>query len=154
MFDNLKSNVSAQIKNITEETAGQVLQVYSGQQQGLDFKSFGDLDLPTIVSNFTLTNVSIPEVHLDFRFDGLEVYMALNTILSTGTSYTLNLYASKSAVGIKINENLAVGLYASVDLILDASSQIDISSGFHIKMDDGVSFNIALFAKEVSKMNM
>lgn len=114
---------------------------------GIDLKDF---EFPTFPFNFTLYVPTIPDISLKFRFDGLELYMKTNTILSAGATYELNLYSSTSPVGIAISKDLKLGVIFAIDLILSAQGQIDISSGFHIKLKDGLQLNIEMFNDKVS----
>jgi len=43
---------------------------------------------------------------------------------------------------------------AVVDLILDVQAEIDISSGFHVQLDDGVLIDIQLFSEKASGITM
>lgn len=93
-----------------------------------------DFDFPTIPVDFDVDVPSIPQCDLSFQFDGLELYMEINTNLSSGATYTLNLYTSPSAIGFAVGDELLVGVIFSVDLILSVETEIDISSGFHIQL--------------------
>jgi hypothetical protein len=42
-----------------------------------------------------------------------------------------------------------LGVFFTADLILDFDASLDITSGLHIKLDDGVSFMIDLFGHTV-----
>lgn len=47
-----------------------------------------------------------------------------------------------------------LGAVLTVDLILAVEGAIDISSGFHVKLDDGVAINLPLFGDEVADMTV
>lgn len=117
--------------------------------------------LPTF--DFDFNNVSIapvPDANLRFSFDGLELYMLMDTTLSMDATYTLNLFNSgrylagtpAAVIGIYITENLHLGLIFTVDLILAAHADIDVSSGFHLLLDDGFAIDIALFGDDASSI--
>ncbi|TQN67423.1 hypothetical protein CSHISOI_08009, partial [Colletotrichum shisoi] len=89
----------------------------------------------------------------DFDFPPLNVTFDLDTTISAGLTYTLNLYTSTTPLGSRIGNDLLLGVVFAVDLILSAESEVQMSSGFHIRMDDGVGFDIALFSKNVSSVN-
>jgi hypothetical protein len=74
----------------------------------------------------------------------------LETVLSGGLTYSLNLYTSNSPIGVAISDEIMAGVFFTIDLILSTEAEIDIHSGFHIKLDDGVAFDIALFSQNVS----
>lgn len=50
--------------------------------------------------------------------------------------------------------DLHVGAVFGVDLILIPHADIEIGSGIHIKFDDGVSFDMQLFDKDLAKTTM
>ncbi len=57
-------------------------------------------------------------------------------------------------LGFKIGEDLLVGVVFTVDLILTASAEVTIESGFHLKLEDGFALELNMFAKEVAKLEM
>jgi len=113
-----------------------------------------DFELPTFPYNFDMNITSIPEANLHFTFDQLELYMLLDTTLSLGATYTHNLYSSNTPLGIWITDNLELGVIFAIDLILDADGMIDISTGFHLKLEDDLAIDIAMFAKDVSGITL
>ncbi|KAG8665015.1 uncharacterized protein FPOAC1_012993 [Fusarium poae] len=96
--------------------------------------------------------LEIPEFRLEFQFDGLEVYMLVDTVLSAGATYTLSLYTSTTPAGFAVRHNLEVGVIFTIDLIVSVEGEIDISTGFHLKLDDGVTIELGIFSKEISNM--
>jgi hypothetical protein len=110
---------------------------------------FGPLDI-----DFDVKVPDIPSADLSFQFDGMELYMEIDTILSSGATYTLNLYTSKSPIGFAVAEDLLIGVVFSVDLILSVESEVDISTGFHIQLHDGVIINIPMFGHNVSSITL
>jgi hypothetical protein len=113
-----------------------------------------DFDLPPLDYNLNIDIPEIPEFRLQFQFDGLEVYMLIDTVLSAGATYTLNLYTSTTPAGFAVRDSLEVGVIFAIDLILSVEGEINISSGFHLRLDDGVLFDIAIFSKEISNLTM
>ncbi|KAF2001729.1 hypothetical protein P154DRAFT_595775 [Amniculicola lignicola CBS 123094] len=144
-------SIKDEVQNFTNE-----VDEYFEDYLGGVIKNFGDgIDLadfafPTFNYSFDMDIPSIPECNLSFGFDSLELYMKMNTVLGVGATYELNLYTSTSPVGISITKDLELGVIFAVDLILSAAGEIDISSGFHLKLDDGLAINIPLFGDEVS----
>ncbi|KAG7057290.1 glycolate oxidase [Colletotrichum scovillei] len=136
--------------NITAYAKNYVSGVVDNLSDGLDADDF---DFPPLNITFDLDVPSFPEASLGFGFEDLEIYMQLDTTLSAGLSYTLNLYTSTTPLGSKIGDDLLVGVVFSIDLILSVESELQMSSGFHLRMDDDVGFNIALFSKNVSSVN-
>ncbi|KAF2638625.1 hypothetical protein P280DRAFT_404282 [Massarina eburnea CBS 473.64] len=121
-------------------------------------KKFGDgIDLsdfafPQLNYSFAMDIPSIPEVMLNFGFDGMELYLETNTILGAALTYELNLYTSNTPIGISVGKGSQLGVVFKVDLLLNAEGAIDISSGLHMKLDDGVKIDIALFGDKVSNV--
>lgn len=113
-----------------------------------------DFELPTWPYDFTVPISPIPKASLHFGFDGMELYMLIDTTLSLGATYTLPLYESESLAGIALPNGLDIGIIFSVDLILTVDGMIDISSGFHLKLEDGLAIDIALFDDEVSGITL
>lgn len=110
---------------------------------------------PTLDVDFNMPLLpSLPAVSLEFQLDGVELYMALDVVLTEGATYTLPLYTSETPLGVNLGQYGTAGVVVSIDLILDIPTQIDISSGFHLKLDDGVAFNIEMFAQNVSSVTL
>jgi hypothetical protein len=126
-----------------------VSNVTTNLQDGFDWSDF---DFPTFPFDFAMKVPEVPECNLRFQFDEMELYLEMNTVLGAGATYELNLFASQSAVGMRIGPMLQLGVVLQVDLILEVEGAIDISSGFHIKLDDGVAMDITLFGDKVSNM--
>jgi hypothetical protein len=96
----------------------------------------------------------MPDTNLRIQFDDMEMYLELNTVLEVGATYEINLYSLVSPISIKVGQMLQFGVMAVVDLILlvQTPGKVDISSGFHIKVEDGVVFDIAMFGDKASNM--
>ncbi|EFQ35771.1 uncharacterized protein GLRG_10966 [Colletotrichum graminicola M1.001] len=91
----------------------------------------------------------------DFGFPPLNITfdVDLDTTLSAGMNYKLNLYTSTTPLGAKIGDALHLGVVFAIDLILSVESEVRMGSGFHIRMDDRVGFDIALSSKNVSSVD-
>ncbi|KAK8075917.1 hypothetical protein PG994_003189 [Apiospora phragmitis] len=133
-FHNLTEQVSAQVENATDTAVDWV-----GDYIKSTFSKFGDgVDLddfapPPLDVEFNVVIPAMPECRLAFRFDGLELYMLLDTQLSAGITYNLNLYSSNTPIGFSW-----------------ARTWSSAWSGFHIKLDDGASFSLAMFADNLT----
>lgn len=144
MIESLTDRVGEYVDNIAQEFWTDVITF-----------DWDDFELPTLdfdFDNYTIEEVG--DVNVRFSFDGLELYMELDTTLALGSTYTLPLYNSITPLGITISENLKLGLTFSVSLILDAQFTIDISSGIHLKLDDGFAVDIALFGDKASGITL
>ncbi|RYP77639.1 hypothetical protein DL771_001007 [Monosporascus sp. 5C6A] len=118
----------------------------------LDGPDSSDFDIPPLELDFNIEYPNIPECSLRFQFDGLELYLLLNTVLSGNADYKLTLYTSNTLAGLSISSDTFVGVIFSVDLILSTSADIDFTSGIHIKVDDGVAIELSLFGNNISSI--
>ncbi|KAI1136500.1 hypothetical protein F5Y05DRAFT_391476 [Hypoxylon sp. FL0543] len=157
-------NATQAIQNFTGQVENEVLNVTDGVIDSIDnyFETvvhnledgidLDDFDFPPVNATFDVDFPDIPECRLQFSFDGLELYMLVDTVLSAGATYDLNLYKSNTPIGISASKNMFLGVVFSVDLVLSAEAEIDISSGIHIKLEDGVGLDMALFGRNVSSI--
>ncbi|KAJ9138198.1 Glycolate oxidase [Pleurostoma richardsiae] len=146
----LEDGLSDEISNITSSAISQIETTVKNDFTDIVTLNLDDLQWPTIDLDFDLDIQGIPECQVFFQFDGLELYMELETILSGAATYTLNLYTSETAVGIRVSEDLELGVLFSIDLILGVDAEIAISSGFHVKLEDGIAFSMDMFGNNVS----
>ena len=113
-----------------------------------------DFPAPTINNiTFNLDAQSNAQYLLQLQFDGLELYAELDTMFDVAASYTINLFTPETPLGLTVPE-MDVGVWFSVDLILDADAEIDMSSGFHIKFADGIRISIPLFASDATDITL
>ncbi|KAF1940360.1 hypothetical protein EJ02DRAFT_504179 [Clathrospora elynae] len=154
LIEETVDSVSANVQNFTNKFDDQLLDYAKGViakfEDGFD-KS--DFNFPTMDLAFDLEIPEIPQTNLRIQFDDLELYLELNTVISAGATYQINLFATQTPIEIKLGSVLQLGAVLSVDLILAVEGAIDISSGFHIKLDDGVALDIALFGDKVSNID-
>ncbi|EWG47592.1 hypothetical protein FVEG_07659 [Fusarium verticillioides 7600] len=154
-FSNFTSQVRREIDNLADETADYIENYIDTVADNLDDGfDLDDFDLPPLDYNLNVDIPEIPEFRLQFQFDGLEVYMLIDTVLSAGATYTLNLYTSTTPAGFAVRDNLELGVIFAIDLILSVEGEINISSGFHLRLDDGVLFDIAIFSKRISNLTI
>ncbi|KAH7397417.1 hypothetical protein BKA66DRAFT_409043 [Pyrenochaeta sp. MPI-SDFR-AT-0127] len=148
-----RDSIRQNVKNFTD-TFENYLDTYRAQvmRELSDGFDMSDFEFPTFPFAFDLDVPEIPECALRFQFDDMELYMEVNTVLSAGATYEINLYSSNSPAGISIGPMLQLGFVLQVDLILSVEGAVDISSGFHIKLDDGIAMDITLFGDKVSNM--
>lgn len=149
---NFTEDVGEEIENVTNATL-----TYLENEVPEFLKNLTDhldIDFPPLNVSFNVDIPDIPECRLHFQFDGLELYMLLDTVLSAGTTYTLNLYSSNTPIGLSIDSETFVGVIVSIDLILGVDTDIDISSGLHIKVDDGMALDLSLFSQSVSSVTL
>ncbi|KAL2826929.1 hypothetical protein BJY01DRAFT_141351 [Aspergillus pseudoustus] len=161
------SEISDQVSNVTETAIDQLVDFASNVTDALvdsvaDFDlhtiaNLDELDLPawpTLDLDFDLDDVDgLPDVRAQFVFDDLELYLELDVQLSAGATYTLNLFTSQTVAGISI-PGLDAGALFKVSLVLIAEAEIDISSGFHVKLDKGLLLDFELFNRDVSGITL
>lgn len=141
------------VHNFTEQVEDYFETYFKGVVKNLDDGvDWHDFAFPALNYSFDMDIPPIDDVTLNFQFDDMELYLEVNTVLGAGATYELNLYTSNTPVGIGIGQNLTLGVVFKVDLLLNVQGTIDISSGLHIKLDDGVGIDIALFSDAVSNI--
>jgi hypothetical protein len=156
-FQSFRSEVESDIYNLTNATIDSFETYF--EKIGTDVASLDfhqdDLDFPTLNdTSFDLAIPDIPECQLLFEFDDLKLYMKIDTTLSEGATYMFNLYKSETPLGISTGQDLEVGSVFTVDVILSVEAEITISSGFHIKLNDGVAINIPLLGQSISSVTL
>ena len=113
---------------------------------------------PTVNLDFTLPGLpSLPAVDVQFKIDGLELYMDLELVLSAGATYSLPLFRSETPIGVGAstgNADVFAGAVLAVDLLLDIHAQIDIRGGFHLKVDDTIVIDLEMFSKKISHVTL
>ncbi|KAF2713462.1 hypothetical protein K504DRAFT_370326 [Pleomassaria siparia CBS 279.74] len=146
-------SVQVQVDNLTDHVVDDIQEYFSGViVKASDGFDADDFEFPTLNYTFDVDVPTIPQSDLRFTFDGMEMYVALQTSLNAGATYNLNLFSSNSPLGISIGKNLKAGLVFTIDLILMVEGEIDISSGFHIKLEDDISIHIPLFDDKVGSI--
>lgn len=142
------------VNNFTEDVEDYFETYFKGVVKNLDDGiDWHDFAFPPLNYSFDMDIKPIDDVTLNFQFDDMELYLELNTILGAGATYELNLFTSNTPIGIGVGKDLTLGVVFKVDLLLSVQGTIDISSGLHIKLDDGVGIDIALFSDAVSNLN-
>jgi hypothetical protein len=150
------SSIGTEVSNITASAVSYVENYLENVATSLLTDGFhlSDFDFGPLDIDFNFNVPDIPAADLSFQFDDMELYMEIDTILSGGATYTLNLYTSESPIGFAVAEDLLIGVVFSVDLILSVESEVDISTGFHIQLHDGVVINIPMFDHNVSSITL
>lgn len=116
-------------------------------------------NVPPLNISFDVNVPPMPEYVLEFGFDELEVYAGFQTVISAGVTYQINLWRSgpkalAEELKWEIDSSIDIDVGLSVDLIISVDQEVSISNGFHLKLEDGVQFKIALFSKEVSDVTL
>jgi hypothetical protein len=154
-FKNVTSEIGNEFRNVSNTFVDYVdnytQSVITEFGDGIDLEDF---DFPPLDIDLDIDIPDIPGCELQFQFDGLELYMEINTILSGGATYTINLYTSQTPIGFRLGDELTVGVIFSIDLILSVEAQIDISTGFHILLNDGIAIDLHMFDKNVSSITL
>ena len=121
------------------------------KEDDFDFDDFQPPTMSNLTFDFQIQGV--PQTVLQLQFDGLELYVELDITLDVEATHTINLFTPETPLAINV-PGLDVGVWFTMDLILAADAEIDISSGFHIKLDDGVKIDIAMFANNASGIDL
>ena len=145
-------NLTSDFKDYLVKSIEEVENTFD-MSDGIDASDF-DFDFPTFNLTFDLDVPPIEDANLHFQFDDMELYLEIGTTLSAGATYETTLFATQTPVGMKIGQYLMLGAVVTVDLILAVEGAIDISTGFHIKLDDGVAIDLPLFGNEVADMTV
>ncbi|KXS96630.1 hypothetical protein AC578_10448 [Pseudocercospora eumusae] len=120
---------------------------YHNLEDGVDLSDFLPSNLNLSFGGLALPEV--PDATLSFRFEDLDLYLELETILNVSAQYTIPLYHSNTPVGLSI-PGLDLGVLFTVDLILAVDGSMDVTSGLHFKVDEHVALDIALLGDHVS----
>jgi hypothetical protein len=123
--------------------------VFTNLADGFDLSDFA---FPTFNYSFDLDIPAIPECTLEFTFDQMELYLEMETVFTAGADYEYNLFTAQSPAGIGLGPELSLGVVFSVDLLLAVEGTLDMSSGIHIKLDDGINIKIPLFSEQISNI--
>lgn len=152
-FDNIINETRTDFDNIEYSTVSYVEDTVKNMTDNADF-DFDDFPPPTMSNiTFNLDVQGIPEALLQLQFDGLELYVQLDASFGAGATYAVNLFTPETPLAITV-PGMDIGLWFVLDLILGVDAEIDMSSGFHIKLNDGVRVNIAMFANNASDINL
>ncbi|KAI1418988.1 hypothetical protein F5Y12DRAFT_780343 [Xylaria sp. FL1777] len=150
---NFTREIGDEIVNITDTAINylenEIPELVANLTDDLDFS---DISFPPLDINFNVDVPDIPECRLQFQFDDFELYMLMDTVISAGTTYTLNLYSTNTPIGLSVDSETFFGVIASVDLTLAADADIDISGGLHIKVEDGMALDLSLFGHNISSV--
>ncbi|ENH66798.1 hypothetical protein FOC1_g10007454 [Fusarium oxysporum f. sp. cubense race 1] len=124
-FSNFTNQVRRGIDSLADETADYIEKYIDTVADNLDDGfDMDDFDLPPLDYNLNIDIPEIPEFRLQFQFDGLEVYMLIDTVLSAGATYTLNLNGGDF-------EFLPVTL-ESAGVVFKAVLRVGVKAGFEM----------------------
>lgn len=108
------------------------------------------LQFPTIDIDFNLPDIDpIPDLTLSFALDDLELYLDLEVTLTAEATYTLPLFRSQSSLGMALPDAYA-GAVVAIDLVLTSEAEVELQSGFHLKVDGSILLDIGMFAQNMS----
>ncbi|KAK7707850.1 hypothetical protein SLS63_013646 [Diaporthe eres] len=141
--------------NVTDEFGDNIVSFFqTGDFDELDI-DWSAYALPTLDVDFEMNLTNIPETTLSLEFDDLELYLELEATLDAEQTYKVNLYPPEwfQPAGIKIGDQL-VGVVITLELLLTLSTEASISTGVHVKFDDGLAMQIAMFGSDVSDITL
>lgn len=142
-------------KNLTDAIGDDIVQFFSdGNLTDLDV-CWDCYSFPSLDVDFNMNLTDIPETTLKLEFDDLELYMLLDVSLEADAEYTVNLYPKtwSQPAGIAVGDQL-IGVVISLQLILALDAEVDISTGVHVKFDDGLAMEIVMFGTDVSTISL
>ena len=141
--DNLTDTVAEYVKDCVGDTWENIT------RDGFDFDDF---DCPTFDVSLNFDVPTVPQASMEFRFDEMELFMQLRTVIAAGSSFTIPLYQSDSDREMLLGSNSDLGLrvYFTVDLLLSVDRTLDMTSGLHLKLEDGVTFTVDMFGDKPS----
>lgn len=127
-----------------------------------NYKQDNDLDITDLLPpNVNVSSfdddlaAAIPDTTITFRFDDLDLYLELETILNASATYTLKLIPpGANPLGLDLPNNIKFGVVFSADLIVSIDSELDMTGGLHVKVDDHVAMQLELFGDKVSDMTL
>jgi hypothetical protein len=152
------NDVRDSVQNVTQTAFNQItdgLQLSTPSNATSGDMETANLQLPTVDVDFDLDIAPLPGVSAQFQFnEGLELYMLLNTKIAVGSTYVVNLFSSKTPLDITIGSNITAGVALGIDLVITSRNPIDVTSGFHLRLDKGASMEFDLFSSNVSNVAM
>ncbi|OAF62987.1 hypothetical protein VC83_00240 [Pseudogymnoascus destructans] len=120
---NVTSEIGAEIANVTETVIDDIKDYAGNFTESVISGNFDGVEFPPFDVDFDVELPKLPECNLKFQFDGLELYMEIDTILSGSATYTLNLYTSQTPLGFAVGKDLLVGVVFSIDLIISVDAE-------------------------------
>jgi hypothetical protein len=152
-IDNLKEQFGMDLQTIISTAENEILNATNTSENDIIALAKGDLSditFPTLPLNLSLDVPPLPQYHLQLELENLDIFVELETVLS-GPTFTMNLYTSESEVGLDIDGE-ELGVVVAVDLILDVDTEVEIKTGFHLKLDDSFVIDIDLLSKNISNI--
>ncbi len=95
-----------------------------------------------------VTDKHFLQPRLRLGFSGVEAYASLGVRASAAQTFSLNLFASDSPVGIGIS-GLDVGVVFFVDLVFSLSEAIDLTAGFQVSVPDDAYLEADIFKGDI-----
>lgn len=113
---------------------------FRDHEKDVDTDSF-DVDIQPI-------SLDPPDASVEFRIDGLDIYLDMNVVVAAGGNFTIPLLAVSPVPFSPLLEDL-VDIAFKFELILGViEGEFDIDSGVHLKVNDAVSLKLNLFGDE------
>lgn len=146
-FNNTFGDIKNYIGDVAQEVKDEIKDTFD-----FDFKNDHDFRLPPPQIDFDLDVPEFPETLMEIELRDVDMFVELGVTLSEGVTYTLNLFRS-TQLGAQVG-NVFAGAVVSVDLILSVAAGVEVDTGFHVRMDEGVVMKMGLFAKEASDLSL
>lgn len=151
-FTNWSEYVADDVTDTVGDSIVSFFQTGDSDELDIDWSAYS---FPTLDVDFEMNLTNIPETTLTLEFDELEVYLDLEATLGAGQTYKVSLYPPGwyQPAGIKIGDQL-IGVVITLELLLTLSSEVSISTGVHVKFDEGLAMQIAMFGSDVSEITL
>ncbi|KAK4098489.1 hypothetical protein N658DRAFT_455024 [Parathielavia hyrcaniae] len=152
-FKNMTETAIDSIGEITANVFDELGDIFDPDEE-FEFEDLINFDNFTVDVDVDIDLPPLPEVGILFQIDSLDLYMLIDTTISASATYTIPLFKSQTKFGVSspTNPDLEIGLFVTLDLILNVEGEISLRSGFHLLLEDPVGFKIALFGTDVSDL--
>lgn len=147
-FDEVRNEVS-DIWNATQEWVEDFFGEAAEDLLALDFDNF---TLPPFNVSLDVDVKRTQEASLHFNFEEFELLMQVRTKLPAGSEFTIPLL--ESSPNPLPGVDFEFDVFFTADLILSFDQALEVTSGIHLKLDQGVSFAIDLFGNNPSDISM
>jgi hypothetical protein len=153
-LDDTIDEVGNKLENISHAAVEWAADALHSTAENVTSLDFDDFTLPPFNVSLDVDIESIPAASLQFSFEEFELFMQVRTKLAAASTFTIpilkpTVIPEESGVQFEVG---VLGVFLTVDLILDFGVSLDLTSGIHIKLDDGMSFKIDLFGNKPSEI--
>lgn len=152
MIRNVTEQIGDEFENMTDTAIASLEDFLGDLGEAILTLDFDDISFDnfTIDLDFDIDIPPLPDIQFTFQIDHLDLYMLLGTKITGATTLTIPLFKSQTPLGYGVSDDLEIGVFMTMDLILSVEGEIDFTTGIHLQLDDPAGFHIALFSSNVS----